>query len=163
MVIAEMYLKRIADLRIDNDLKQKDIASLLKVNRSTYSKWENGDNNIPLNKLDELTMKYGVSFDYIFGLTKIKQTLNCDYFPLDLELLCHNLRLLRKRTGYTQEIIAYKIGVSKATYSRYENGSLLMPIDKFFSFANIFDISLDVLAGKVKLSKTVNENKYMQV
>lgn len=158
-----MYLKRIADLRIDNDLKQKDIASFLHVNRSTYSKWENGDNNIPLDKLDKLTIKYKVSFDYIFGLAKIKQIENCVYHSIDLEVLCHNIRHLRKRNGYTQETLAYKIGVSKATYSRYENGSLLVPIDKFFTLGNIFAVSLDVIAGKVKLSKTANKNKYMQV
>lgn len=148
-----MYLRRIADLRIDNDLKQKEIALFLNVNRSTYSKWENGDNNIPLDKLDELVVKYDVSFDYIFGYSKNKKIDNCTYSSMNLDILCYNIRLLRKRNGYTQASLATKLGISKATYSRYENGKLLIPIDKFSLLINIFDISLDVLAGKVKISK----------
>ena len=158
-----MYLKKIADLRIDSDLKQKDVALFLHVNRSTYSKWENGDNNIPLDKLDRLTMKYEVSFDYVFDNVKAKRIENCDYFKINLEILRHNIRLMRKRNGFTQDMLSRKIGVSKSTYSRYENGTLLIPIDKFSLLGNIFDISLDVLAGKVKLSKEVNSDKFMEV
>lgn len=158
-----MYLKRIADLRIDNDLKQRDIALLLHVNRSTYSKWENGDNNIPLEKLDKLTLKYNVSFDYIFGCSKLKRIDNCVYSAMNKEVLCHNIRLMRKRAGFTGEALAKKLGVSKATYSRYERGTLDIPIDKFYSLFNILDISLDVLAGKVKLSKKAKEKHFMEV
>jgi len=148
-----MYLRKIADLRIDSDLKQKEIALFLNVNRSTYSKWENGDNNIPLDKLDKLSVKYDVSFDYIFGYSKNKKIDNCAYSPMKIDVLCYNIRLMRKRAGYTQETLASKLGVSKATYSRYETGKLLIPIDKFSALVNIFDISLDVLAGKIKISK----------
>lgn len=158
-----MYLKRIADLRIDNDLKQKDVALFLHVNRSTYSKWENGDNNIPLEKLDRLTVKYNVSFDYIFGYSKIKRIDHCVYSSMDVEVLCHNIRLMRKRAGFTQEVISGKLGISKATYSRYERGTLAIPIDKFSALFNIFDMSLDVLAGKVKLSKNKDAVRFMKV
>lgn len=151
-----MYLKRVADLRIDSDLKQKDIALLLRVSRSVYSKWENGDNNVPLNKLDKLTVKYNVSLDYIFGFSKHKQIEGCKYSKIDFEVLCHNMRLLRKRNGYTQKFLAYKFGISKSTYSRYETGALIIPIDKFYLLGQIYGVSLDVLAGKVKLSKRIS-------
>lgn len=158
-----MYLKKIADLRIDNDLKQKDIAKFLGVDRSTYSKWENGDNKMPLEKLDKLTMKYNVSFDYIFEYSKIKRIDNCIYSQMDTEELCHNIRLMRKRAGFTQEALAFKLGISKSTYNRYERGTLDIPIDKFSEFFIIFDISLDALAGKVRLSKKAKEDKFIEV
>jgi len=156
-----MYLKRIADLRIDNDLKQKEIAKFLGVDRSTYSKWESGDNKMSLEQLDKLTMKYKVSFDYIFEYSKTKRIDNCIYSPMNKEMLRHNIRLMRKRMGLTQEELASKLGISKSTYNRYERGTLDIPIDKFSKFFIIFDISLDVLAGKVKLSK--KENEFIEV
>ena len=67
-----MY-KRIKDLREDNDLTQKDIANYLEVYRSTYAKWEDGTNKIPLRILDKLSTRYNVSFDYLLGLTNIKK------------------------------------------------------------------------------------------
>ena len=39
---------RLKDVRIDNDLTQKNLAQQLQVSRSTYSGWENEGDNIPL-------------------------------------------------------------------------------------------------------------------
>ncbi len=39
---------RLKDIRIDNDLTQKQLAHQLNVSRSTYSGWENEGDNIPL-------------------------------------------------------------------------------------------------------------------
>ena len=42
---------RLRDLREDNDLNQKDIASLLNIKQNTYSQYENGKRDIPLSAL----------------------------------------------------------------------------------------------------------------
>ena len=61
-----MYLKRLRDLREDHDLKQEDIASILGIQQTVYSRYERGFQNIPLEHLVKLADYYGVSIDYIF-------------------------------------------------------------------------------------------------
>lgn len=64
-----MYLKRLKDLREDNDLKQTEIAEFLGIKQTVYSRYERGFQNIPLEYLIKLAEKYNVSTDYILGLT----------------------------------------------------------------------------------------------
>lgn len=68
-----MYLKRIKDLREDNDLLQKDLASYLKIAERTYSGYETGSRNIPNEILINLALFYNTSTDYILGLTNNKK------------------------------------------------------------------------------------------
>ena len=68
-----MYQNRLRDLREDRDLKQKDIAELLKVHQTTYSDYELGRLNIPIASLHSLADYYGVSVDYLLGRTSTKQ------------------------------------------------------------------------------------------
>lgn len=67
-----MKLERIRDLREDNDLKQKDLALYLSVDQSTYSDYENGRINIPLDMLIKIADYYNVSLDYIAGRSNNK-------------------------------------------------------------------------------------------
>ncbi len=46
--LGDKMFERIRDLREDNDLKQKDLASYLSVDQSTYSDYENGRINVPV-------------------------------------------------------------------------------------------------------------------
>ena len=46
-----MHYQRIRDLREDNDLTQRELATKLGVKRSTYAMWELGDTNFPIEKL----------------------------------------------------------------------------------------------------------------
>ena len=43
------YKKRLYDLRTDNDLKQTDIAAVLKITGQAYGMYENGKRGRPLN------------------------------------------------------------------------------------------------------------------
>ena len=67
-----MYENRLRDLREDRDLKQRDIAELLKVHQTTYSDYELGRLNIPVAVLHTLADFYGVSIDYLLGRTNSK-------------------------------------------------------------------------------------------
>lgn len=61
-----MYLRRLRDLREDHDLKQKDIAAMLGIQQTVYSRYERGFQNIPLELLVKLADYYHVTLDYIF-------------------------------------------------------------------------------------------------
>ena len=68
-----MYQNRLRDLREDHDLKQKDLAELLKIHQTTYSDYELGALNIPVSALHALADYYDVSVDYLLSRTNIKK------------------------------------------------------------------------------------------
>jgi len=61
--------KRIRDLREDKDMNQTDIAKILGMSQTGYSKYETGENDIPTAILIKLSKFYNTSTDYILGLT----------------------------------------------------------------------------------------------
>ena len=64
-----MY-QRIKDLREDRDLKQRQLAEFLNCSQQVYSNYELGQRDIPTDVLIRLSDFYGVSVDYLLGLTK---------------------------------------------------------------------------------------------
>lgn len=60
---------RIRDMRIDRGLTQEQIAVLLHVSQNTYSQYEIGTTRFPLEVVIKLAELYGVSVDYLVGLT----------------------------------------------------------------------------------------------
>lgn len=63
------YIKRLYDLRTDNDYRQEDIADYLKITKQAYGMYENGKRNLPIEYLVKLSEFYNVSTDYILNLT----------------------------------------------------------------------------------------------
>ena len=61
-----MY-RRIRDLREDKDLTQKQVAAMLGMSQTGYSKYETGENDIPTHILIKLADFYKTSTDYILG------------------------------------------------------------------------------------------------
>lgn len=64
-----MYFKRLAELRVDHDKGQKEIASYLNMTRQVYGNYERGDREIPVWALIKLADYYHTSTDYILGRT----------------------------------------------------------------------------------------------
>lgn len=60
---------RIRDLREDRDLPQRELAALLHVSQTTYSRYETGTLDIPNSSLIALARFYKTSVDYLLGLT----------------------------------------------------------------------------------------------
>jgi transcriptional regulator with XRE-family HTH domain len=60
---------RIRDLREDHDLSQAKVAEVIKTTQQQYSKIELGKADICGEKLILLARFYGVSTDYLLGLT----------------------------------------------------------------------------------------------
>lgn len=61
---------RLRDLREDNDITQNQIALMLNVKQNTYSQYENGKREVPINILWKLADFYDVSIDYLVGREK---------------------------------------------------------------------------------------------
>jgi len=64
-----MPYERIRNLRIDKNLTQTDIASILSVKQNTYSQYELGVLKYPVEVLIKLAKFYDTSVDYLLGLT----------------------------------------------------------------------------------------------
>ncbi|MBQ2959876.1 MAG: helix-turn-helix transcriptional regulator [Oscillospiraceae bacterium] len=63
-----MY-QRLRDLREDRDLTQKQLAEMLGMSQTGYSKYETGENDIPTAILIKLADYYDTTTDYILGRT----------------------------------------------------------------------------------------------
>lgn len=57
----QILIERLRAARIDNNLKQSDVAELLKVKKNTISNWENGKSNPDIDALVELCKIYNIS------------------------------------------------------------------------------------------------------
>jgi len=67
---------RLRDLREDSDLTQQALAEFLHIKQNTYSQYENGQRQIPIELLIKLAKFYHVSTDYILGLTDVRKPYN---------------------------------------------------------------------------------------
>lgn len=68
-----MVLKRLKDLREDNDLTQVELATVLNITQRVYSRYETGERAIPLEVLSTLADYYNVSVDYLLNRTNINK------------------------------------------------------------------------------------------
>ena len=63
---------RLKDLREDFDLKQAQLAEFLHIKQNTYSQYENGQRQVPIDVLIALAEYYNTSIDYLVGITNKK-------------------------------------------------------------------------------------------
>ena len=56
-------------MREDRDLTQKNLAKILGMSQTGYSKYETGENDLPTAILIKLASYYGTSIDYLLGQT----------------------------------------------------------------------------------------------
>ncbi len=64
-----MLYQRIRDLREDRDWSQAQVAAMLNMSQTGYSKYETGTNDIPTHILIKLAELYNTSIDYLLGQT----------------------------------------------------------------------------------------------
>ena len=68
----ETMYRRIRDLRHDHDLTQTQLAKILGMAQTGYSKYETGENDIPTEILIRLSQLYNVNIDYLLDQTDRK-------------------------------------------------------------------------------------------
>lgn len=69
-----MAYYRIRDLREDANLSQRQIAEIIHMHKTTYTRYETGEREIPLNIAILLAKYYNVTLDYIAGLSDSKNS-----------------------------------------------------------------------------------------
>ena len=68
-----MNFQRIQDLRTDADMSQKQLSEILHISQRSYSHYETGSRNIPVEMLIRLANYYDISVDYLVGRTDKKE------------------------------------------------------------------------------------------
>ena len=63
------YVRRIRELREDHDRTQREVAAYLGTTQQVYSRYESGENEMPIRHLVSLCKYYNVGADYILGLS----------------------------------------------------------------------------------------------
>lgn len=64
---------RLKELREEDGLKQETISKHLNIKQNTYSQYETGQRQIPIDVLIKLANYYNVSVDYILELTDVSE------------------------------------------------------------------------------------------
>ena len=67
------FYPRIRELREDRDMTQENLAQQLGMKRPQYFRYEQGYRDVPTDVLIRLSEIFGVSTDYILGLTNNPQ------------------------------------------------------------------------------------------
>ena len=147
-----MIYERMKDIRTYFGNTQKELADVFGVSRSTYAGWENGLDAIILPKLNDFCNYYGVSLDYICGLTNTKKY-DIINDKIDKNVLGNNLKEIRTNNKHTQEKVANIINVDQSNYSKCELGKMYIHTYALIEFAKHYKVSIDWLCGKTKDSE----------
>lgn len=138
--------ERLIEIRENNNLSQRDLASILNVSKSTYARWETQEQIIPLNRLVDFCNYFKVSMDYALNLSnenKYKKPIS----SLDRKLIGNNIKLIRKNFSLTQQNLADLLNTSHSTISAYEAGKTLILTIFAYQICLKYNISLDWLCG----------------
>lgn len=77
-------------------------------------------------------------------------------------MLSENLRLLRKQKLLSQEDLAEKCQVSRQAIAKWESGESVPTIEKLIYLANLYDVSLDELVGRIVIDKYARVKEYIK-
>ena len=70
-----MFYQRLRDVREDADKNQTEIAEILGMQQTQYSRYERGERELPMHHFMTLARYYNVSLDYLAGLINTPEKL----------------------------------------------------------------------------------------
>ncbi len=135
-------MNRLKELRIENNLLQKDIAKYLNIKQNSYSQYENSIRDIPTNTLKKISTYYKVNIDYILGLTN-----NKSLYPKSkiTNVSFNRLKEVREDRDLYQKDIANYLNITQTCYSTYETGLCDISTENIKKLALFYNLSVDYL------------------
>ena len=76
--------------------------------------------------------------------------------------LAENLQMLRRRMNLSQEDLAEKCQVSRQALAKWESGESVPTIDKLVFLADLYELSLDELVGRITFDKYARVKEYLK-
>ena len=132
-------------MRIDSDLTQEEMAKILNISRSKYSKIEIGILDFDLDILNKFANYFKINVDYIYGLTNDKVASLGSL--IDMKKIGDKIRTLRKQRNLSQDMVCLNTGLKQSTYSRYELGIGITGY-KLYLLARYYNVSMDYLMDR---------------
>ena len=143
-----ILFNNLKDIREINNLKQKDLASLLGVSRPNYTRWETRVNIIPLEKLNTLCNYFEVDMNYAVGINRNYKKMGKDNI-LDKKLIGENIKKFRHKYNLTQDALASILHTTHSTISSYEHGKTLILTAFLIQIAIKYNESMDAICGRI--------------
>jgi len=141
-------VNRIYFIREKNNLTQAQFAKILNIDRSLVSKWENEDCLPSIEKLNQISNYFQVSFDYIFYIT---DDMNYDMFKanIDANIVGQRIFKVRKINRLSLRHLATELNTTPSTISAYENGKTILLVAFALQMCKKYNLSMDWLYGKI--------------
>ena len=146
-----MDFSRLAIIREKKELSQREVAKILHVSKSTYARWETGEQVIYLNHLNDFCKYFKVTMDYVLNLSNQNNFNNNIYNQeINKNIIGKNIKLVRKKYQLTQKELAKVINTSQSTISSYEKGKTLVLTVFIYNLALNFNLSVDKICDRNK-------------
>lgn len=139
-------------LKDERDLKSKDIAKYIGVNKSTYSEWEQSKIPIPTRRLIELANYYEINIDYLLRLTDNRYSIKSN-ISLDLKKIGRRIKEIRSDLGLSLRELGSVLNCSFSSIASYERGEKLINSEILISLAKFSKCSIDYILLR-------SDNKY---
>lgn len=142
-------------LRLITGHKQKDIAELLNISRTSYSCLESGKRIPDFETLHILSDYYRISLGCLISmdishwllntLSSRQEKSNQSKMQPHLENFRKNIKFLRISKGFSQEDVAIAVSMARSTYSTYETGTKAPDIITVLALSSLYDIAVDTI------------------
>lgn len=146
------YSKVLFQQRDRLGLTNVEMAQILKISDSLYSRYEKDKQTIPVKHLNTLCNYFNCSFDYMFGFTTEKNYAKSKK-EINRDLMRERLREIRKENNLTQKTLAKSINVAPSTISDYERKANIIATPFLFEICQKYHVSADYLLGKINKPK----------
>ena len=133
-------------VRENQELASKDVAKILNVSNSVYSRWEKNLTTIPTRRLYDLSNFYEINIDYLLGLTDNK--IHIKSIEINYKLIANNVREIRKDYNESLRVFVKRINTSNSTWCAYETGKILILCSFLIEICKDKNYSADWVLGR---------------
>lgn len=135
--------ERLRLIRENMELSQRQMAKQLNISKSTYARWETGENTIPLKHLADFCNLTMINIDYV---TKLSNNKKLDKkIRIDKVKIGKNLKKVRLENHLTQKELANMLNTTQSVISDYENGNTLIQTSFLIDTCNKCNVSINVI------------------
>lgn len=140
-------ITRLEELREEKDCTKKQIADIIGVSNSMYTRWENGKDIIPTRRMNQLANYYKINIDYMLGLSKTKIIIN-SLEEINLSIVAERVTEIRNDYNETLREFAKRLNTSNSTWSAYETGKVLILSAFLLEICQNSNYSIDWILGR---------------